>query len=88
MTLFLLASTDLFKMLEYGKRILFMGSAVMIKRMEKTLTKIFSTTDLEKQIYFLGAKIDFRVDSIFMSKSEHKEVVIGMKNLVDLKSTE
>lgn len=73
-------------MLVYINDILIMGKAFEVEWMVKTLGKIFSITDLGRPTHFLGVKIDFWIEGIFLSQLAYIKVT-QIANIVDSKPT-
>lgn len=75
-SLFLLLSTIGLVMLVFVDKVLIIGKALEVERMVKTLGKVFSISNVGKPTHFLGVKIDFRSNGIFLSESADTKKVI------------
>lgn len=64
-----------------------MGDEVRIEEMISKLRKLFVITDFGRQTHFLGVKITFRTDRIFLSQLAYIQKVIQMANMADAKPT-
>lgn len=86
-SLFLLLSDESIIILVYVDDILIMGQQSRINDVISRLRQLFVITDLGKPSHFLGIKLEFRSDGIFLSQPAYIKKVIEMANLTESKPT-
>ena len=86
-SLFLLVSSQSIVILVYVDDILIMGNDTDIEEMVVKLRKLFEITDLGRPSHFLGVKMEFRAEGIFLSQSAYIQKIVQMANLVEAKPT-
>jgi len=74
-------------MLVYVDDILLIGDENQLEMVISKLEELFTITNLGRPRYFLGVKIEFRTDGIFLSQSSYTQKIIEMANMCDAKPT-
>lgn len=85
--LFLLSARDDVVLLVYVDDVLLFGLGEDVERVSKRLSEIFTVTDLGRCSHFLGVKVDYRNDGVFMSQSAYVHKIIETANMSNAKFT-
>ena len=85
--LFLFCSKDNVILLVYVDDVLLFGMDEDIERISKRLSEIFTVTDLGRCTHFLGVKVEYRDDGVFMSQSAYVQKIIEYANMSNAKHT-
>lgn len=84
-SLFLLLSSDEIVIIVYIEDILIMGDNNRIDILVNEHRHFFVITDMGRPTHFLGVKISFRSDVIFLSQTAYIRKVIKMANMTNSK---
>lgn len=83
--LFLLCSSVTVTLVVYVDDVLLFGKDEDIESVARKLKKIFTVTDLGRCSHFLGIKVDFRQDGVFLSQSAYVQKIVEAANMSSAK---